>query len=113
MALRRPFPQGAHGGKHRPLGWASYTHALSKAAGHEISIRAHDLRHTYCTMLCDAGVPMKQAMEWLGHADQQMILRVYDHNTDARRAAATQAVEDHLSGVKTGVKRTRTRSKPA
>lgn len=62
----------------------------------EISIRPHDLRHTYCTMLCDAGIPMRQAMEWLGHADQQMILRIYDHNTEARRAAATAAVEAHL-----------------
>lgn len=62
----------------------------------EISIRPHDLRHTYCTMLCDAGIPIRQAMEWLGHADQQMILRIYDHNTDARRIAATATVEAHL-----------------
>ena len=56
--------------------WQSYITALSSAAGHPVSIRPHDLRHTYCTMLRDAGVDMKQAMLWLGHADEKMILRV-------------------------------------
>lgn len=90
--------------------WDSYLLALTDAAGHPVSIRPHDLRHTYCTMLCDAGVPIRQAMEWLGHADEKMILRIYDHNTPARNAASTTALESHLHprrkqpGVKTGVK---------
>jgi len=76
--------------------WDSYLLALSRAAGHPVSIRPHDLRHTYCTILCDAGVPIKQAMEWLGHADEKMILKIYDHNSTARRAASTVALEAHL-----------------
>lgn len=90
--------------------WESYLLALSAAAGHEVKIRCHDFRHTYCTMLCDAGVPLRQAMEWLGHADEKMILRIYDHNTEARRRASKDAIETHLHpkrrkpGVKTGVK---------
>jgi len=83
--------------------WDSYLLALSKAAGHPVSIRPHDLRHTYCTMLVDAGVPLKQAMAWLGHADEKMIMRVYDHVTDARALASIEKVEEHL-GRQTGVK---------
>lgn len=90
--------------------WDSYLLALSAAAGHPVQIRCHDLRHTYCTILCDAGVPIRQAMAWLGHADEKMILKIYDHNTTARAIASAAAVETHLHpkrkkpGVKSGVK---------
>lgn len=80
--------------------WASYLRALSSAAGHPVNIRPHDLRHTFCTMLVDAGVPLKQAMSWLGHADEKMILRVYDHVHGARTSASIQQVESLLSARK-------------
>lgn len=84
-------------------GWDSYMHALSQAAGKKIQIRPHDLRHSYCTMLRDAGVDMKLAMQWMGHADEKMILRIYDHITERRIQSAIENVE-RFTGVKTGVK---------
>jgi integrase len=69
-------------------GWKSFLHALSIAAGHPVSIRAHDLRHTYCTMLRDAGVDIHQAIIWMGHADEKMILRIYDHPGRTREEEA-------------------------
>lgn len=66
----------------------------------EISFRPHDLRHTYATLLCNAGVPLRQAMEWLGHADEKMILRVYDHIHDSRTSASIKQVEKLLSARK-------------
>lgn len=80
--------------------WSSYLRALSAAAGHPVSIRPHDLRHTYCTMLRDAGVDMKQAMIWLGHADEKMILRVYDHVRESRSRASVNQVESLLTSRK-------------
>ena len=77
--------------------WQSYITALSAAAGHPVNIRPHDLRHTYCTMLVDAGVPLKQAMCWLGHADEKMILRIYDHVHAERSRASVQQVEQLLA----------------
>ena len=77
--------------------WDSYLHALSSAAGYDVSIRPHDLRHTYCTMIISAGVTIKQAMSWLGHADEKMILRIYDHINAARISASVAQVEKHLS----------------
>ena len=77
--------------------WQSYLLALSSAAGHPVSIRCHDLRHTYCTMIISAGVSIKQAMLWLGHADEKMILRVYDHVQASRTAASIEQVEQHPS----------------
>lgn len=77
-------------------GWNSYMTALSEKAGRQVDIRPHDLRHSYCTMLRDAGVEMKLAMQWMGHADEKMILRVYDHITTERVENAVQMVEKKL-----------------
>ena len=84
--------------------WDSWLHTLSLAAGHPVEIRAHDLRHTYCTLLRDAGVDMKQAMIWLGHADEKMILRVYDHVGASRTRASISRVES-LIGSQNGSQR--------
>ena len=82
--------------------WDSYMLALSKAAGHEIKIRPHDLRHSFCTMLRDAGVDMKLAIKWMGHADEKMILKIYDHITEHRIYSAINSVENLLAGGQNG-----------
>lgn len=63
----------------------------------EWTVRPHDLRHSYCTMLRDAGVDMKLAIQWMGHADEKMILRVYDHVQDRRIADNTVRLENFIS----------------
>ena len=65
-------------------------------------VRPHDLRHSYCTMLRDAGVDMKQAIIWMGHADEKMILKIYDHVTPERTKKAVSQVEKMLSGCQNG-----------
>jgi integrase len=86
--------------------WDSYLLALSRAAGHPVSIRPHDLRHTYCArFLRDAGVDMKQAMIWMGHADEKMILRIYDHVGEARTRASISQVENMLHGMQNGMQK--------
>ena len=57
------------------------------------SIRPHDLRHSYVTMLCDANVEKDLAMEWVGHSDEKMINKIYDHVTEYRKEKATNDVE--------------------
>lgn len=83
--------------------WQSYLLHLSKAAGHPVDIRPHDLRHTYCTILRDSGVDMHQAIVWLGHADEKMILRVYDHIGSQRTQSSIDLVEKNLSKVQNEV----------
>lgn len=61
------------------------------------SVRPHDLRHSYCVMLRDAGVELKLAMRWMGHADEKMILRIYDHINATRTSEAIQNVESRVS----------------
>ena len=76
--------------------WESYLIHLSRNARHPIKIRPHDLRHTYCTMLRDAGVDMKQAMIWMGHADEKMLLHVYDHVSEKRTQTSIDQFEKML-----------------
>lgn len=66
------------------------------------TVRPHDLRHSFCVMLRDAGVDLKQAIEWMGHEDEKMILRIYDHVTEERRKKSVLLVEKMLSGSQNG-----------
>lgn len=56
-------------------------------------VKMHDLRHSFCTMLRDAGVDMKQAIEWMGHSDEKMIMKIYDHVSDRRTAESVRKVK--------------------
>lgn len=70
-----------------------------------VSVRAHDLRHSYCTMLYDAGVDLKTAMLWMGHADQSMTMKIYTHLTETRRKEAENSLrnaEKSLFGSQNG-----------
>jgi integrase len=42
-------------------------------------IRIHDLRHTYATLLLQAGAPITYVSHQLGHRDASITLRVYAH----------------------------------
>lgn len=44
-----------------------------------LDITQHMLRHTYCTMLYDAGVDVKTASYLLGHKNLQTTLAIYTH----------------------------------
>lgn len=39
----------------------------------------HDLRHTYCTMLYEAGIDVLTAKEQMGHSDVKTTLGIYTH----------------------------------
>lgn len=70
--------------------WESYMLHLSKAAGREVTIRCHDLRHTFVTKCRDNGVDIHVCMSWCGHASERMILQIYDHVSDEREQAAVK-----------------------
>ncbi len=59
-----------------------------------VTLRAHDLRHSYCTMLYNAGIDLKTAMLWMGHADQKMTMQIYTHLTESRQSAAVEALQN-------------------
>ncbi len=88
--------------------WNSYRHYLNISAGGRSASRtrekvqaidnitAHMLRHTYASMLYEAGVDIKSAQRFLGHADIEMTLAVYTHLTKFKEDEAISSLNAHL-----------------
>ena len=72
--LARTKPAQAE--EYRLMGWRSVT------------IRPHDLRHSFCEWAITNGVGPKTLMKWMGHTDERMIMRIYDHVLSKREDAA-------------------------
>ena len=64
------------------------------------SITAHMLRHTYATMLFDAGVDVKSAQKFLGHTDVEVTLAIYTHLTKYKEEQAIQVLNQHIKEKK-------------
>lgn len=62
-------------------------------------LRCHDLRHTFCTMLYDAGVDVKTAQLWMGHADVMVTMRIYTHLSQARQEQAVKAARSYFQSA--------------
>jgi integrase len=91
--------------------WESYLHYLNlQAGGRDASrtrpkvqmidnITAHMLRHTYASTLYNAGVDVKSAQRFLGHASLEMTLGVYTHLTKFKEDASVNALNGYLDMV--------------
>lgn len=57
---------------------------------------AHQLRHTYATMLFDANVDIKSAQMFLGHSDIEVTLNIYTHLSKFKTDEAIESLNGHL-----------------
>lgn len=88
--------------------WKSYEHYLNiQAGGHTASrsrekylaidhITAHMLRHTYASLLYEAGVDLKSAQRFLGHSDVETTMEIYTHLTKKKETQAIDAINQHF-----------------
>ncbi|MBO4384248.1 MAG: site-specific integrase [Clostridia bacterium] len=91
--------------------WHSYMNHLnlyyggrnaSRSRNKELVIKpftAHMLRHTYATLLYDAGVDVKSAQKFLGHASVEMTLSVYTHLTKFKVDGAIENLNGHIAAM--------------
>lgn len=56
-------------------------------------------RHTYCTDLQDAGVPLTVASRLMGHSSIQVTADIYTHHSKESWSDAAEKIEKHLSNV--------------
>ena len=89
--------------------WDSYMSYLNECAGGKMGsgrkqpvwvmekFTAHQLRHTYASMLFDAGVDVKSAQKFLGHTDIEVTLSVYTHLSKFKEDTAIDALNAHLN----------------
>ena len=59
-------------------------------------VRAHDLRHTFCTLLYSAGVDVKSAAYYMGHSDIRVTMEIYTHLTKERQIQSGEMIVDYL-----------------
>lgn len=72
----------------------------------------HSARHTFATLALDAGVPLKEVSEQLGHADVAITATIYSHNIGTRSRRAASAIGAILApkqgkGTRNGTRRAR------
>lgn len=89
--------------------WESYLHYLNiKAGGRDASrsrprlsvidnLTPHMFRHTYATILYNAGVDVKSAQRFMGHADINVTLKIYTHLSAQKEQEAIGALNRHLN----------------
>ena len=63
-------------------------------------IHPYDLRHTYCSMLYDAGVDVKTAQYLMGHATLEITLKIYTHLSEMKKERSYEALMEYFE--KTG-----------
>ncbi len=52
--------------------------------------RLHSLRHYFCSVCANTGIPERIVMEWLGHADSEMVRHYYHLNDEESRRKMDQ-----------------------
>lgn len=60
-------------------------------------IKIHGFRHTHCSLLFEAGVPMKDVMKRLGHGDVQTTMNIYTHVTEESEEKSAQLFANYVN----------------
>lgn len=94
--------------------WLSLKRSMDIAAGAVVKdgeivesklapdLQLYCLRHTYCTHLLRAGVPINTAKYLMGHNDLRMVSKVYGHHTSDQTDKAQELLEAFREKAKTG-----------
>lgn len=61
----------------------------------------HDLRHTYATILYEAGVDVLTAQYLLGHASPETTMKIYTHLSEAQKSRSIVKLDEFLSKSET------------
>ncbi len=89
--------------------WRSYLNYLNTKAGGRVASRSrpkltlidnitpHMFRHTYATILYNAGVDIKSAQRFLGHSDINVTLKIYTHLSTKKEQEAIDSLNKHLN----------------
>ncbi|MBP1924638.1 integrase [Sedimentibacter acidaminivorans] len=59
----------------------------------------HQCRHTYASMLYYAGVRVKEAQEWLGHASSSMTMDIYTHLQEKDKLTSANKIDEYLKTI--------------
>lgn len=60
-------------------------------------VNIHGFRHTHCSLLFEAGVPMQVVQERLGHSDIQTTMNIYTHVTENSRDNSAELFANYIN----------------
>lgn len=81
----------------RPIDPSTLTHNFGRIVKRlGLSVRFHDLRHTYATLMMAAGVHPKIVSEALGHSTVAITLDIYSHVTPGLQESAAKQLDAML-----------------
>ena len=60
------------------------------------TVLPYDLRHSFATWCRDNGVELHTCVEWMGHSDATMIIKIYDEVSDSRSQTEAEILEKML-----------------
>lgn len=65
-------------------------------------VKAHDLRHTFCSLLYDAGVDVLTAQRLMGHSNPEITMRIYTHLSEERHESDIAKATEYLERMTAG-----------
>jgi integrase len=66
------------------------------------TLKIHELRHTFATLLVASGVDIVTAKNLMGHSDSRMLTKIYAHLVDQNAVSAMDKMGDELFKEKKG-----------
>ena len=93
------FPSPKTGGMYGPDCVGRIHKKLLEKAGIEEHVRFHDLRHSCASLLINAGTPLKDVQDWMGHADIRMTADLYGHLDVSRKQQLAATISGTLSST--------------
>lgn len=82
-----------------PLEIARYMKLVLQTANLPTELSPQKLRHTYTSLMAEAGVELSAIQKQLGHANDRMTTKVYLHVTKARRRTDVEKLENLMEGL--------------
>ena len=73
--------------------WADVKKRVETDLGRPFDARLYDIRHTYCTNLEKAGVPINIASRLMGHSDISITSKIYTHASDEAIEIARKCID--------------------
>ncbi|MBG9987867.1 site-specific integrase [Aerococcaceae bacterium DSM 111176] len=61
-------------------------------------IKVHELRHTHCSILFEAGYEVKEVQDRIGHEDYKTTLDIYTHVSEKKKATSFNKYREFMSG---------------
>lgn len=76
--------------------------ALRLADWRTFTVKAYDLRHSFCTYCCKNHIDAHVLMQWMGHSSMKMIQQIYDHLDNERIQFEATKLENAIISSQNG-----------